>query len=75
MPRKTKESKNNEIISSLKEDESAIYNIISESDKIHIDDIIEKSNIKVQIATSILMQLEIRGIIKQLAGKYYTIEK
>ncbi|WP_297205454.1 DNA-processing protein DprA [uncultured Brachyspira sp.] len=73
--KKIKESKNNEIISSLKEDESALYNIISESDKIHIDDIIEKSNIKVQIATSILMQLEIRGIIKQLAGKYYTIEK
>ena len=70
-----KKTKNNEIINNLKEDESALYNIISESDKIHIDDIIEKSNIKVQIVTSILMQLEISGLIKQLAGKYYTIEK
>ncbi len=73
--KENKKIKSNEIINNLKEDESALYNIISESDKIHIDDIIEKSNIKVQIVTSILMQLEIRGLIKQLAGKYYTIEK
>ncbi|WP_028329923.1 DNA-processing protein DprA [Brachyspira alvinipulli] len=73
--KENKKTKNNEIINNLKEDESALYNIISESDKIHIDDIIEKSNIKVQIITSILMQLEISGLIKQLAGKYYTIEK
>ena len=73
--KENKKIKSNEIINNLKEDESALYNIISESDKIHIDDIIEKSNIKVQIVTSILMQLEISGLIKQLAGKYYTIEK
>ena len=73
--KENKKIKSNEIINNLKEDESALYNIISESDKIHIDDIIEKSNIKVQIVTSILMQLEINGLVKQLAGKYYTIEK
>ena len=64
-----------ELISSLQEDEALLYNIIKQNDKIHIDDIIEKSNIKVQNAASMLMQLEIKGIIKQLSGKYYTIEK
>ena len=72
--KKVKE-KNNELISSLNDDETSLYNIIKKSDKIHIDDIVEESNIKVNTAASILMQLEIKGIIKQLSGKYYTIEK
>ena len=72
--KKVKE-KNNELISNLNDDETSLYNIIKKSDKIHIDDIVEESNIKVHTAASILMQLEIKGIIKQLSGKYYTIEK
>ena len=72
--KKVKE-KNNELISNLNDDETSLYNIIKKSDKIHIDDIVEESNIKVHTAASILMQLEIKGIIKQLSGKFYTIEK
>ncbi len=71
---KSKKS-DNEFINNLKEDEQSLYNIIKQTDKIHIDDIAEESNMKVQSAASILMQLEIKGIIKQLSGKYYTIEK
>lgn len=75
----TKTNKNNEnnknIISGLQEDEAALYNIIKQNDKIHIDEIIEESKMKVNTAASILMQLEIKGIIKQLSGKFYTIEK
>ena len=59
----------------LQDDEAIIYDIISEVEKIHIDDIIEKTNMKVQSVTSLLMQLEINGFIKQLSGKYYSIEK
>lgn len=59
----------------LNKDEEELYNIISKFEKIHIDDIIEESKIKINTATSILMQLEINGIIKQTAGKYYSIEK
>ncbi|PCG19702.1 DNA-processing protein DprA [Brachyspira sp. G79] len=66
--------KNNELISSLNDDETSLYNIIKKSDKIHIDDIVEESNIKVHTAAAILMQLEIKGVIKQLSGKFYTIE-
>ena len=71
---KSKKS-DNEFLNNLKEDEQSLYNIIKQTDKIHIDDIAEESNMKVQSAASILMQLEIKGIIKQLSGKYYTIEK
>lgn len=59
----------------LQDDEALVYDIISEVEKIHIDDIIEKTNMKVQSVTSLLMQLEINGFIKQLSGKYYSIEK
>ncbi|MCZ9920504.1 hypothetical protein OFR40_12285 [Brachyspira hyodysenteriae] len=52
-----------------------LYNIIKQNDKIHIDEVIEESKMKVQTVTSMLMQLEIKGIIKQFSGKYYTIEK
>ncbi|WP_456059849.1 DNA-processing protein DprA, partial [Brachyspira pilosicoli] len=71
-----KENKKESIIKpNLQDDEAIIYDIISKVEKIHIDDIIEKTNMKVQSVTSLLMQLEINGFIKQLSGKYYSIEK
>ena len=54
-------------------EEAKLYDIISKNDKVHIDDIIEETDMKTQAVTSILMQLEINGFIKQTAGKYYTI--
>ena len=56
----------------LEGDEAKLYDIISKNDKVHIDDIIEKTEMKTQAVTSVLMQLEINGFIKQTAGKYYT---
>ena len=56
----------------LEGDEAKLYDIISKNDKVHIDDIIEKTEMKTQVVTSVLMQLEINGFIKQTAGKYYT---
>ena len=56
----------------LEGDEAKLYDIISKSYKVHIDDIIEETEMKTQVVTSVLMQLEINGFIKQTAGKYYT---
>ena len=56
----------------LKGDEAKLYDMIRKNDKVHIDDIIEKTRMKTQVVTSILMQLEIKGFIKQMSGKYYT---
>lgn len=56
----------------LEGDEAKLYDIIRKSDKVHIDDIIEETEMKIQVVTSVLMQLEINGFIKQTAGKYYT---
>lgn len=54
-------------------EETKLYDIINKVGKVHIDDIIEETGMKTQAVTSILMQLEINGFIKQTAGKYYTI--
>ena len=54
-------------------EEAKLYDIINKVGKVHIDDIIEETGMKTQAVTSILMQLEINGFIKQTAGKYYTI--
>lgn len=55
-------------------EEAKLYDIINKVDKVHIDDIIEETGMKTQAVTSILMQLEINGFIKQTAGKYYKIK-
>ena len=55
-------------------EEAKLYDIINKVDKVHIDDIIEETGMKIQAVTSILMQLEINGFIKQTAGKYYKIK-
>lgn len=57
----------------LTDEEAKLYDIINKVGKVHIDDIIEETGMKTQAVTSILMQLEINGFIKQTAGKYYTI--
>lgn len=58
----------------LLENELIIYKIILDAKKIHLDDIVEKSNMNMQIASSILMQLELKGIISQMEGKIYKLE-
>jgi len=58
----------------LLEDEKIIYKIILDNKKIHLDDIVEKSNMSIQIASSVLMQLELKGILNQMEGKVYKIE-
>lgn len=55
-------------------EEAKLYDIINKDGKVHIDDIIEETGMKTQAVTSILMQLEINGFIKQTAGKYYKIK-
>lgn len=67
--RKTENKKPN-----LTGEEAKLYDIINKVGKVHIDDIIEETGMKTQAVTSILMQLEINGFIKQTAGKYYKIK-
>ena len=69
-----KTEQNNINTLNLLENETIIYNIILSNKKIHLDDIVEKSNMNIQTASSVLMQLELKGIINQMEGKVYKLE-
>lgn len=56
-------------------EENLIYNIVIKNKSIHIDDISQKSDVPIDKLLMTLMQLEIKGAIKQEPGKYYTAEK
>ncbi len=61
--------------STFSSEEKAIFDVINESENIHIDDIARKVNISIDNISMTLMQLEIKGIIKQNPGKYYVLDK
>jgi len=37
----------------------------------HIDDIAQEANMRVQRISAILLELELRGLVSQLPGKYF----
>jgi DNA processing protein len=55
----------------LDNDETILYNMLS-SEPIHIDDIIRQTKMSSANALSVLLTLEIKGIVKQISGmKFY----
>jgi len=54
----------------LSQDEKAIWNVIKLS-PIHIDDISRQSNLPIYKVSSVLVMLELKGLIRQLAGKMF----
>ena len=69
-----KEIKKEYDISLLTENEKSIFNTILKNNNIHIDDIARKLNIPVNNISMTLMQLEIKGVIRQNPGKCYILE-
>jgi DNA processing protein len=58
----------------LNERENSVLQIIS-SKAVAIDDIISSAGLKPNDVLNILLTLELRGIIKQLPGKMYTLKE
>ncbi len=54
------------------EEETRILNILSKIEKKHIDNILVESNIDINKLSGILFGLELKGIIKQHSGKYFS---
>lgn len=54
----------------LSQAESQVFNLISNEPK-HIDMLINQSGLKVNEVSSLLVNLELKGIIKQIAGKMF----
>lgn len=58
------------IESQLSDDEKTVWNVISSS-PIHIDDISKRSNLPVFKVCSVLVMLELKGLVQQLSGKMF----
>lgn len=56
----------------LADDEQLVYNIIKENEKIHIDTLASQSNRSSTNISNILLQLELKDLIRSLPGKHYT---
>jgi len=61
-----------QIQSSLPPEELAVYNILSPYPE-HIDTIVRKAQIKPGKLLSLLLQLELKGIVQQLPGKFFAL--
>lgn len=56
---------------SLSPREKSLYGLLKTDSLIHIDEILEKSDYSVSEALSLLLNLELKGLILQSPGKYY----
>lgn len=65
-----KEEKQKSLFPTLDKTEQLIYELLS-SEPQHIEELIEKSNLPSSLALSLLMSLEIKGLVKQLPGKLF----
>ena len=59
---------------SLPPEELAVYNYLSPYPE-HIDAIIRKTQIESGKLLSLLLQLELKGIVQQLPGKYFSLSE
>lgn len=62
---------NKNIYPSLTEAEEKIIKILQQEEKLHINKIIEKSNFKVSKVNSLLLKLELKGLVSKEEGKKY----
>lgn len=71
---KKKEEKGEKVVSTegLKGEERRIYHLLTTSPQ-HIDEIIKRSNLSASTAAGLLMTLELKGLLKQLPGKFYVL--
>ncbi len=54
----------------IEESETKIYELIGDY-PIHIDDIARQGNLEPAVVSATLMRMELRGVIRQLPGKYF----
>ncbi|MCB0484043.1 MAG: winged helix-turn-helix transcriptional regulator, partial [Flavobacteriales bacterium] len=59
------------ILPMLTEDEERVFNIISEAGKITADPIAERSGMPVSAIATVLLNLELNGLIRSLPGRTY----
>ena len=68
---KIKSEKNDSTPNNLSDNEKMIYSILSPDEPIHIDLLLEQSQLSVGDLASAILELEMRDLIREMAGKRY----
>jgi len=71
--KKKKAPKQQDLFLNLTEDEQFIVDILSVQENIHVDQLALQTKIPVYQLFPVLLDLEIRGILKNLPGNFYTL--
>ncbi|ABG58715.1 DNA-processing protein DprA [Cytophaga hutchinsonii] len=61
------------ILADLEEDELMIYAVLTDNEGIHIDELSWKSQLSMQKISSVLLEMEFKGIVKALPGKKFSL--
>ena len=69
----TSQKKQAQLFIELNEKEQLIYDVLKQTEKMHIDDVCLKVPFTQSAISSILLQLEMNGIIISLPGKMYRL--
>ncbi len=69
--KQTKPEQTDSMPNNLSDNERVIYSILSPDEPIHIDFLLEKSQLSVGDLASAILELEMRDLIRELAGKRY----
>lgn len=70
---KTKKSVQQKMFIELSEEERRIVNALQEKEKLHADDLLTAASFKASQLASVLLQLEMQGLVKSLPGKFYRL--
>ena len=55
-------------------DEQLIYNAL-DGNELHFDELLKETKLETKVLLTMLMRMEIRGIVNKLPGNYYSINK
>jgi DNA processing protein len=58
----------------LDEEELMVYAVLSDNEHIHIDELSWKAQLSMHKISSVLLQMEFKGIIKALPGKKFALK-
>lgn len=67
-------NKKAELVFDLEPDEHMVVNALDSSNKIHIDLLHKKLNFTPSLLVAILLNLEFKGLVQELPGKYYVLK-
>ncbi len=69
----TKKTVQQKIFIDLSEEEQRILNTLQDKEKLHADELLSATDFKASQLASVLLQLEMHGLVKTLPGKFYRL--